>query len=300
MAKFPAIQKLCFVVGPIGGNDSDDRVHADWLLEEIIKPVFEEHFPNFRVERADKISNPGRIDEQIITALLSAELVIADLTNLNPNAFYEIGIRHAIQKPTIHMHLEGQKIPFDISSFRSIEFSRKWPKDLEAARKTLTEFVKTAVADEYVVDNPVTFSRGKVEFAKTATPSEKIMQDQLSDILRRLGTIENAPSAFSVLLRNMPSLEPTNGKYRLNPALTKSMRVRLDLMQIEVKPREVQAIGSFREDIERLAAQFLVGFDIAGDNVSVVITVADTPQTRQNVALLLKAAPSHDMTARLL
>ncbi|TIQ18741.1 MAG: hypothetical protein E5X51_24440 [Mesorhizobium sp.] len=190
MTKLPKKPKLCFIVGPIGADDSDDRIHADWLLEGIIAPVFEEHFEEFRVERADKISDPGRIDAQVITALLNADLVIADLTTLNPNAFYEIGIRHTIQKPIIHMRLENQPIPFDVASFRTISFSRKRPRDLEVARELLRSAVSAAIADGHVVDNPVTFSRGKVEFEKTATPPEKIIQDQLSAIVRRLGAIE--------------------------------------------------------------------------------------------------------------
>ncbi|WP_143749206.1 hypothetical protein [Mesorhizobium sp. WSM3882] len=133
----PTKPKLCFVVGPIGDEESEDRTHADWLLEEIIEPVFQETFRDFRVERADKISDPGRIDAQVITALLNAELVVADLTTLNPNALYEIGIRHTVQKPIIHMHLEGQKIPFDIASFRSIRFSRRRPRDIRDAREAL-------------------------------------------------------------------------------------------------------------------------------------------------------------------
>lgn len=192
MAKSPGKPKSCFVVGPIGDDDSDDRIHADWLLEEIIQPVFDEHFQHFTVQRADMISNPGRIDEQVITALLTADLVIADLTTLNPNAFYEIGIRHTIQKPIIHMHLEGQRIPFDISSFRSIKFSRKKPKDLRAAREQLKSFVETVVADDYVVDNPVTFSRGKVEFAKSATSTEKVLLDEIEMLGRRIEKIESA------------------------------------------------------------------------------------------------------------
>lgn len=187
-----AASKLCFVVGPIGNDDSEDRIHADWLLEEIILPVFSEHFSAYRVERADKISSPGRIDTQIITALLTADLVIADLTTLNPNAFYEIGIRHAIQKPVIHMHLDGQPIPFDISSFRSIMFSRKRPRDVRAARESLLEFAQTVTEEGYEVDNPVTFSRGKVEFEKTATPAEKITQDQLAEISTRLANLERS------------------------------------------------------------------------------------------------------------
>jgi hypothetical protein len=88
------IKKLCFVVGPIGAEDNLDRIHADWVLE-IIRPVIA-GFPDFETKRADQITKPGMIDAQIINALLTADLVIADLSTLNPNAFYEIGIRHMI------------------------------------------------------------------------------------------------------------------------------------------------------------------------------------------------------------
>lgn len=184
-------QKFCFVVGPIGDDESEDRVHADWLLEDIIFPVFNEHYSDFQVKRADKISDPGRIDTQVIDALLNADLVVADLTTLNPNAFYEIGIRHTIQKPIIHMHLEGQRIPFDIASFRSIKFSRKWPRDIRAAREALREAVAAVLADGYRVDNPVTFSRGKVEFEKTATPGDLVMLDELQALKRRMSNFED-------------------------------------------------------------------------------------------------------------
>lgn len=185
-------KKLCFVVGPIGDDDSDDRIHADWLLEDIIQPVFEEHYPDFDVRRADTISNPGQITTQVINALLDADLVIADLTTLNPNAFYEIGIRHTVQKPIIHMHLEGQRIPFDIAPFRSIKFSRKRPKDIKAARVVLVDFISEATSTEHQVDNPVTFSRGKIEFEKSATPAQKVVQDQMTAILDRMSILEDA------------------------------------------------------------------------------------------------------------
>jgi hypothetical protein len=110
----PYGKKLCFVVGPIGDEGTDVRIHADWLLEGIIKPVLA-NFPEFDVKRADHDARPGLIDVQMINALLNAELVIADLSLLNPNAFYEIGIRHMAQKPIIHMQLAAEKPPFDVS-----------------------------------------------------------------------------------------------------------------------------------------------------------------------------------------
>lgn len=205
MAKKPE-RKKCFVVGPIGADDSEDRIHADWLLEMIIQPVFEEHFKEFDVTRADKISDPGRIDAQVISSLLDSELVIADLTTLDPNAFYEIGIRHTVQKPIIHMHLEGERIPFDIASFRSLKFDRKRPKDLMAAREALRAAVAAAIDEGHEVDNPVTFARGRVEFSKTATPTEKLFQEQLEAITKRLETIERpASSARNAIARALLS-----------------------------------------------------------------------------------------------
>ncbi|MBN8905877.1 MAG: hypothetical protein J0H99_04455 [Rhodospirillales bacterium] len=194
MAKKEA-KKLCFVVGPIGGDDSDERIHADWLLDGIIEPVFSAHFHDFEVKRADKIAEPGRMDAQVITALLDADLVVADLTTLNPNAFYEIGIRHMTQKPIIHMRLENQPIPFDIASFRTLSFSRKRPQDLELAQGALKAAVDAVLADGYEVDNPVTFTRGKVKLAESATPAEKIFQDQLDAILSRVSALERPESA---------------------------------------------------------------------------------------------------------
>src|SRR5712672_3484705 len=111
MAQNPSpSSKLCFVIGPIGKPGSEPRVHADWLLNGIIKPVMEQ-FPNFTVKRADEDPRPGLIDAQMINDLLTADLVIADLSFLNPNAFYEIGIRHMAQKAIVHMQRDGEDIP---------------------------------------------------------------------------------------------------------------------------------------------------------------------------------------------
>ena len=115
--------KECFVVSAIGEEGSSERLHADWVLEGIIKPTFDDHFQDFHVVRADHMNTPGLIDAQIIDRLLNAELVVADLTFLNPNAFYEIGIRHVVAKPVIHMNLATQRIPFDISRWSGPRFT---------------------------------------------------------------------------------------------------------------------------------------------------------------------------------
>jgi hypothetical protein len=130
------------------------------------------------------------IDAQIIDALLNADLVIADLSSLNPNAFYEIGIRHMVQKPIIHMQILEETIPFDVSLFRSIKYSRLRPRDLRAAQAALKSQVDAVLAEGYQVDNPVTRTRGVVELAKGATAGEKVLIDQIRALETRLASVE--------------------------------------------------------------------------------------------------------------
>jgi hypothetical protein len=189
------IKKLCFVVGPIGANDSEIRVHADWLLEEIIQPVMAE-FADFEVKRADQDHRPGLIDAQLISDLLNAELVIPDLSSLNPNAFYEIGIRHMAQKPIIHMQIVGEQIPFDVSLYRSIKFSRRKPSDIREARAALKAQVKVAISTEHEVENPVTNARGQIQLGEHATAAQKVLLDQIEALGLRLDNLEDRDSAY--------------------------------------------------------------------------------------------------------
>lgn len=180
----------CFVVCAIGADGSQQRTHADWVLEGIIKPLFAEHYPQFKVHRADHMNVPGLIDAQIIDKLLNAKLVIADLTWLNPNAFYEIGIRHVVGKPIIHMNLATETIPFDTKMYLSLPFSVTKPHDLSTAQAGLKAMVDAVLDPEYVVDNPVTRARGQAQFAQTATPAEQLMQSEFIALRARLARIE--------------------------------------------------------------------------------------------------------------
>jgi len=111
---------LCFVIGPIGADGSPERKHADLLLHAVIKHVLEADEFGYRVKRADEDADPGMIGDRMISNILDAELVVADLTDLNPNAFYELGIRHSSLKPAIHVARAGTSLPFDTVAQRTI------------------------------------------------------------------------------------------------------------------------------------------------------------------------------------
>src|SRR6266513_4776654 len=102
--------KVCFYITPIGDDGSDSRKHADMMLKHLIEPVFSSL--GFRVVRADKIERSGLITQQIFEHLGRSRISVADLSFNNPNAFYELGIRHMTRQPTIQIIRKGDRIPF--------------------------------------------------------------------------------------------------------------------------------------------------------------------------------------------
>lgn len=185
-------QEVCFVVSPIGQAGSEQRRHADWVFYGIIKPVFDKSYPDIKVERADQIAEPGQINAQVIERLHQSKLVIADLSFLNANVFYEVGIRHMLEKPIIHMQRAEEGIPFDVSIYRAIKFSLAEFDHMEAAKLQLTNMLAEVLKPDYVPNNPVTEARGRVKLKESATPQEQIVMEDLSRLRARMDVLENS------------------------------------------------------------------------------------------------------------
>lgn len=79
---------------------------------------------NIDLARGDTIFKDGLIINQIYEAIQSANIVLADFSENNPNVMYEIGYSHAFKKPTILLIKEEyfKTVPFDISAFRYVKY----------------------------------------------------------------------------------------------------------------------------------------------------------------------------------
>ena len=87
----------CFVIMGfnIKTNEDGKEYNLDLSYSEIIKPVLD--FYKLNYVRADEIMIAEMIDDSMYKFLLSADLVIADITTLNANALYELGVRYALK-----------------------------------------------------------------------------------------------------------------------------------------------------------------------------------------------------------
>ena len=76
----------------------------------------------FQAVRGDETNAPGNILSHIMELMVSAKLVIANITGRNPNVFYELGIAHAMGKPVLIISEATEDIPFDIQSTRIMTY----------------------------------------------------------------------------------------------------------------------------------------------------------------------------------
>ena len=117
--------KICFVIMGYG-KKSDPTLGKTFDLDKtylnIIKPAVTA--AGYKCVRGDEVQDSGLIDRSMYGLLIYADLVIADITTFNPNAIYELGIRHAA-KPfsTIVMKEKDGNIPFDINHNRTFTYS---------------------------------------------------------------------------------------------------------------------------------------------------------------------------------
>lgn len=110
-------KKTCFVItgfGPKTDHETGRTIDLDKTFEHLIKPVFDELSIN--CFRAKDIKHSGTIDVPMYEWIYKADIVVADVSTLNSNALYELGVRHALRPNTTIVISENQtKYPFDLN-----------------------------------------------------------------------------------------------------------------------------------------------------------------------------------------
>ncbi len=191
-------KKRCFVVTPIGNDNTEIRRHIEGVINECIRPVLENKY-NYKVNAAHEITTPGSINNQVIEAIYNSELVIANLTDLNPNVMYELALRHAFRKPVIIIMENGKdKLPFDITTERTIFYDNDFQGAINLKIR-LDDMIKSIEEiKEEDIDNPVYSALKKINMKENVIKNIKqnngMEVDAISYIMDRLDQIEGKVS----------------------------------------------------------------------------------------------------------
>lgn len=153
-------EKMCFVIMGFGRKKdpiSNRTIDLDQTYKQIIKPAVEAS--GYRCVRADEISDSGLIDRSMYALLYRAQLVIADISTYNPNAIYELGVRHTL-KPfaTIIIREDEGGIPFDINHNRILSYKHLGNEiSDQEAKQSIRQLRDTiaSVTNNEMVDSPL-------------------------------------------------------------------------------------------------------------------------------------------------
>jgi predicted nucleic acid-binding Zn-ribbon protein len=170
-------QMRVFVIMPF-----DEKFTAFYNL--LIKRVLEDL--GYEVSRADESLDQQNVMRDVIGGIALADLVVADITGLNPNVMYELGICHALNKPTIHFTQDINSIPFDLKIYRTHEYSSEL-SDHRDITDIITNIGERHKNREINFSNPVIDflpeNYEKIETRKVAVKEEeKGFLDFLNDI----------------------------------------------------------------------------------------------------------------------
>jgi hypothetical protein len=108
---------------------------------KIFKPALEA--ADYRVLRGDDVFTPRPVILDIQKSIAEAALVLCEMSERNPNVFYELGLAHAVGKPAILVSQQPEDIPFDLRHIRTIVYDASRPGWEKRLKRQITS---TAVA----------------------------------------------------------------------------------------------------------------------------------------------------------
>ena len=144
----------CYVSAPFGTKGGVDY---DRIYHEIVRPAVEQ--AGLECRRADEFGPGALIQKAILQAVIASDVMIADVSNQNPNVMYELGIRHALRRgATILMSSEGL-LPFNISYSFALRYQVQGDGTIPPTQETQIRQMLTSAIRERIQrvanDSPV-------------------------------------------------------------------------------------------------------------------------------------------------
>jgi hypothetical protein len=132
--------KICFLMCPFGEEGTRERQRSTKLVETIVAPAMEAagfELRNFLQPNDSGMQEP--IHTKMMTYLREADLCVADLTDNNPNVYFEYGVRLGSGLPLFAIIQKGKKLAFDTYGFPTESYDLSNP---EIMKERLIKFAR--------------------------------------------------------------------------------------------------------------------------------------------------------------
>lgn len=253
-------EKKCFIVTPIGSDTDPIRRHIEGIIEAAIRPALED---KYKLIVAHKIFEPGSITKQVISEIYNAELVIANLTNRNPNVMYELAFRHSLGRPVIMIAESGTSLPSDIIMERTIFYQNDAQGTLE-------------------LKNALVKAENEIDFSKIGSP----IYDILHSIDRDINILQI-------------SQNDTQTGQEVLPYILEKLNKLEDMFLANRYPNNPHTVGSTRWDLELFLLNMPEGYEARRlheelfDAVTIIPQISvhrmNTDPTNKKVTIMLSA-----------
>jgi len=145
--------KKCFVIMPFGKkkekrpDGTEVEIDFDYVYHELIKKAVEAI--GVVCDRCDEIIDTGSIHAKMFNGIFNADVAVVDVSFMNPNVYYELGVRHALNKHTtlVIRKNSNQPPPFNISGLNVLGYDIDDDK-LDVSRKTIGDYVRKGLEEQ--------------------------------------------------------------------------------------------------------------------------------------------------------
>ncbi|HKY54941.1 MAG TPA: macro domain-containing protein [Anaerolineales bacterium] len=163
--------KKCFVIMPFGKKKDIDGYEVDFdrVYHELIYKAVKEL--GVDCERCDEIIDTGAIHKKMFRGIFDADVSVVDITSLNPNVFYELGVRHALHKygTLVIRRNSNLPIPFNISGLSILGYDIDSDDQLESNRKKIRDHIQKSL-DTQGIDSIIYDALDDLKVERRAKP----------------------------------------------------------------------------------------------------------------------------------
>lgn len=187
---------VCFVIMPIADVAGYEPGHFGRVYEYLLKPAIKA--AGYDPVRADDAVKTDYIVVGIIQKIVESPMVICDFSARNANVMYELGIRHAFNKPVVLIKDNRTDKIFDIQGLRYAEYDPSLR--IDAVNKDMAKIAsaikETANADPKDLNSVVQLAGIKtadLPASQTVSPDTKLLLSAIGSLERRLDSVEKRP-----------------------------------------------------------------------------------------------------------